>query len=194
MKLKDIISLALNSITHRSLRSWLTILGIVIGMASIVILIGISTGISQSISSRLNTLGSNIITVTAGGQRAFGSGGGFGTVGTGGGLATAGAPGRTQTSNEITFQQADDLSRLPGISELDARVQERETVRYKDQNTSLTIVGTEPAAFPATVGVSTLSGRYLSSSDLDSAVLGFNVANATFKKYNLVRLESVVKK
>jgi putative ABC transport system permease protein len=186
MKLKDILSLALNSITHRSLRSWLTILGIVIGMASIVILIGISTGISQSISSRLNTLGSNIITVSPGGQRAFGGGGGFATVGAGGGFARGGAPGQAQTSNEITFQQADDLSRLPGVSELDARVQERETVKYNNQNASLTIVGTEPAAFPASVGVGVLSGRYLSSSDMDSAVLGFNVANATFNDLNML--------
>lgn len=192
MKLKDILSLAINSIRHRSLRSWLTILGIVIGMASIVTLIGISMGISQNISSRLNTLGSNIITVSAGGQRAFGGGGGFGFVTGGGGFARAAPPGGesgAQQTAKITFREADELRNLPGVSELDARVQEREVVKYKDQNSSLTIVGTQPSAFPASAGVDILYGRYLSSSDQHSAVLGFNVANATFNDMDLLNKE-----
>jgi putative ABC transport system permease protein len=193
MKIKDILSLALNSISHRSLRSWLTILGIVIGMASIVTLIGISMGISQSINSRLSTLGSNIITVSAGGQRAFGGGGGFGFVTGGGGFSRAAPPGReggggTQSA-EITFREAEELSTLPGVQALDARVQQRELVKYKDQNSSLTIVGTSPAAFPESVGVAILYGRYLSSSDQHSAVLGFNVANATFNDLDMLNKE-----
>ena len=79
MKLKDIFSLALINIRHRHLRSWLTILGIIIGVASIITIIAISMGVSNQINQRVNTLGSNIITVSAGGQQAQRFGG-VGTV------------------------------------------------------------------------------------------------------------------
>ncbi|MDD5340279.1 MAG: ABC transporter permease [Candidatus ainarchaeum sp.] len=191
MKLKDILSLALNSIRHRSLRSWLTILGIVIGMASIVTLIGISMGISESINERMTALGSNIITVSAGGMRAFGAGGGFGVIGAGGGFEGAAPPGRErgEQTAKITFREADDLRTLPGVYKLDARVEARKTVKYKDKNSSLTIVGTQPLAFQDSVGVDMLYGRYLSTSDQHSAVVGFRVANATFNDLSMLNKE-----
>jgi putative ABC transport system permease protein len=182
MKIKDIFDLALTSIQHRHLRSWLTILGIVIGVASIITLIGISLGISNQISSRLNTLGSNIITISPGGQQASRLGGGAFVRPTGG----AGTPGGQATTPEITFEQANDLSTLPGVEKLDTRIQKRETVEYQNQNSSLTIIGTNPDAFADTVGVAMYNGRYLNPSDGESAVVGFAVANSTFQDLDML--------
>jgi putative ABC transport system permease protein len=184
MKIIDTATLAVNALQHRSLRSWLAVLGIIIGVAAIVSLISISFGVSNQISSRLNTLGSNIITISPGGQGAerFGIGGirappteqrgGFG----GGGGSTA----------QITFAQANDLRSLPGVEYLDARVQSRQRVQYIDKNTSLGITGTEPEAFSGETSVGLLSGRMLSTSDQYSAVVGFSVANNTFNDLNMM--------
>jgi len=187
MKLKDLFGLALTNIRHRHLRSWLTILGIVIGVASIISLISISLGMSEQINQRIHSLGSNIITVSPGGQQAqraggFGLGGGPPRGGFGGGEGFGGGGGQAA----ITFREADDLRTLPGVYKLDARLQHREPVDYKDKNTSLNIIGTEPAAFPDTVGTNISYGRFLSISDEYSAVVGFNVANATFNDFDIL--------
>ena len=174
MKFKDIFALALTNIRHRHLRSWLTILGIVIGVASIISLIGVSLGVSAQINSRISTLGSNIITLTPGGQQA--SRGGLSLRPPGGGGFGFGEGG-----SQITFREADALRGLPGVYKLDARLSRRENVNYSNRNTSLSIVGTEASAFPDDVGVPILYGRYLSTADQYSAVIGFGVANNTFQ-------------
>ena len=185
MKTFDTATLAVNALQHRSLRSWLAILGIIVGVGAIVSLISISFGMSNQINSRLNTLGTNIITISAGGQGAerFGIGG----IRAPSTQQRAEFGGRTSsTQPQITFQEANDLRSIQGVGYLDARVQRRETVQYKDKNTSLNIVGSEPEAFAATVGVGVLYGRTLSTSDQYSAVLGFSVANSTFGDLDMV--------
>jgi len=178
MKLKDIFSLALNSIQHRHLRSWLTILGIVIGVAAIITLISVSIGVSDQISSRINTLGTNIILVSPGGQQA-GRFGGFEAAHTEGGF------GQRQTA-EITFREADELRTLPGVYRVDARLQRRGMVTYTNKNASLNVIGTEPESMKDSVGVDLFNGRYLSTSDVNSAVLGFGVANSTFNDFDIL--------
>ena len=187
MRFKDIFTLALTNIRHRHLRSWLTILGIVIGVASIISLISVSLGVSAQISQRMNTLGSDIITISPGGQQASRSGGGFALAEDGGG--GGGSPSRDffgSASNQITFREADELRTLPGVYLLDARLEKRLKVEYRDKNTSLNIIGTEPAAFKDTVGVDILYGRFLNSNDQHSVVLGFNVANSTFNDFGIL--------
>ncbi len=179
MKIKDIFGLSLTNIRHRHLRSWLTILGIVIGVASIISLIGVSLGVSAQINSRINTLGSNIITISPGGQQA--SRGGLSLRPSGGGGFGFG-----EGSSQITFREADVLRTLPGVFKLDARITKRELVNYSNKNTSAQIVGTEPSAFPDTVGTPILFGRYLSVSDQYSAVVGYGVANNTFQDFSIL--------
>jgi len=186
MKTLDTATLAVNALQHRNLRSWLAILGIIVGVAAIVSLISISFGMSAQISSRLNTLGSNIITISPGGQGAgrFGIGGFAAPAAEQRGLAGGGMPNRE--TGKITFQEANALRSLPGVEFLDAEVQDRARVEYKDKNTSLTITGSEPEAFTATVGVDTLYGRPLSTNDQYSAVLGYSVANSTFSDLDML--------
>ncbi|MCL5011542.1 MAG: ABC transporter permease, partial [Candidatus Marsarchaeota archaeon] len=107
MKLADTASLALNTLKHNNLRSWLAILGIIIGVAAVVMFISISIGLSQQISNRLNTLGGNIITITPGVQRAN-------TVMVGGNLGGRSFPGGFggQNKQPLTFAEANSLKTL----------------------------------------------------------------------------------
>ncbi|MFH0889903.1 MAG: ABC transporter permease [Candidatus Aenigmatarchaeota archaeon] len=62
----DFFSLALTNLRRSSKRSWLTMLGIFIGIASVVALISLSAGMQAVINDQLNKIGSNRITITAG--------------------------------------------------------------------------------------------------------------------------------
>ncbi len=52
MRLKKSLQLALNILAHSKLRSWLTIIGIIIGIAAIVSIISISEGAQQTMEAR----------------------------------------------------------------------------------------------------------------------------------------------
>jgi putative ABC transport system permease protein len=77
MKFADILKLSLNGLTHRGLRSWLTILGIIVGVAAVIAMLSIGAGMSQSMESQLSTFGADVLTVSAGQTRAFGPSSGF---------------------------------------------------------------------------------------------------------------------
>ncbi|MFV9677609.1 MAG: ABC transporter permease, partial [Methanosarcinales archaeon] len=89
MKINKSLKLAVNIIVHSKLRTWLTIIGIVIGIASVVAIVSIGEGMQQNVESRLGGLGADIITISPGGGRA--------SVGFRGGHG-GGMPGSTATS------------------------------------------------------------------------------------------------
>jgi len=176
----ELLELAANSLSHRSLRSWLAILGIVIGVASIVSLISISTGMNQNIQKSLGGLGANIITITAGASRA-------GSMGFGGG-PPPGMPGAATSTSEkkITFIEAAALKAVAGVKAVDARVQGNGRVEYKNKNTSATVIGVEPSAFPESAVSTIYMGRTLGTGDLTSAVIGNSVMTDTFNDSNIL--------
>ncbi len=62
----DYFYLALKGVLHRKLRSWLTILGVLIGVAAVVSLISVGQGMQTSIEKEVNKIGADKITVVAG--------------------------------------------------------------------------------------------------------------------------------
>jgi len=67
--LRDYLRLSIKSLRHRSLRSWLTVLGIVVGVAAVVALIAIGGGMQRSVKQQFETIGYNtIILGSAGGK------------------------------------------------------------------------------------------------------------------------------
>jgi len=64
MKTVDIFRLSLSHVRKSKMRSWLTIIGIVIGVAAVVAIISIGQGMQESVASRLGSLGADLITVT----------------------------------------------------------------------------------------------------------------------------------
>ncbi|MCK4647367.1 ABC transporter permease [Candidatus Pacearchaeota archaeon] len=66
--MKDYFFLALKNIKRRKLRSWLTIIGILIGIAAIVALISISQGMEDTINEQFEKMGTNKIIIMPGGE------------------------------------------------------------------------------------------------------------------------------
>ncbi len=67
MNFKDILRETLSGLTANKVRSLLTILGIVIGIASVIIVLAVGNGTKESIESRISSLGTNLLTVSPGG-------------------------------------------------------------------------------------------------------------------------------
>ncbi|MEK6809050.1 MAG: ABC transporter permease, partial [Nanoarchaeota archaeon] len=60
----DYFFMAVNSIRHRKLRSWLTVIGIIIGVAAIISLITMSRSLEETIQQQFETFGANRIFVS----------------------------------------------------------------------------------------------------------------------------------
>jgi putative ABC transport system permease protein len=61
----EVLRVALTGLSANKLRTGLTILGLTIGVASVIILISVGTGSSDAVAKQIDALGSNILTVTA---------------------------------------------------------------------------------------------------------------------------------
>ena len=61
--LKDYFLLAFGNLRHRGLRSWLTILGIFIGIAAVVSLISLGAGLREAITGQFGSIGADILTI-----------------------------------------------------------------------------------------------------------------------------------
>src|SRR5258705_1864264 len=66
MKLRSIITLAFEAIGRNKLRSGLTSLGIIMGVAAVIVMMALGDGARASIEQRVSSLGTNCLTITAG--------------------------------------------------------------------------------------------------------------------------------
>ncbi|RLI95584.1 MAG: hypothetical protein DRO90_00005, partial [Candidatus Altiarchaeales archaeon] len=70
----DFLRISIRSIKHKGIRSWLTMIGIFIGIAAVVSLISLSDGMQRAIDKQFELLGANIIYITP--ESIYGPGGG----------------------------------------------------------------------------------------------------------------------
>src|SRR5216684_8479567 len=66
MKLYDSFRSALQSVVVNKLRSALTMLGVIIGVAAVIAMVAVGNGASQSVQTSVLALGSNLVTITPG--------------------------------------------------------------------------------------------------------------------------------
>jgi putative ABC transport system permease protein len=70
--LGDYFSLSIKNLKHRGIRSWLTLLGIFIGIAAVVALITLGNGLQAAVSAQFGVSSTEVITVQGGGLNAYG--------------------------------------------------------------------------------------------------------------------------
>jgi len=181
MKLLDLFKLSLNNILHRKLRSWLTILGIIMGIATIVSLNAIGEGMRERINQQLAGLGPDIITITPGYIRA--SPYQFERYA----QIIRGLRGEEKT---LTENDAKIIQNIPGVSYVNTIVSGRGNVSFKGQSISLTIQGVDASVWKYIEITQIEKGRYLLSNDKNVAVLGNRVAYSIFK--NEIRVGDII--
>jgi putative ABC transport system permease protein len=153
MKVDDIIHETYSALSSNKVRSGLTILGIVIGISSVIAMVSIGTGASNTISSNIESLGSNLIQVTPGAQRGPG---GFGAFGGRGGAKT------------LTNEDAEAIAQLENVEALDSQVSGRYQVTAKGTNTNTSVLGVTPN-YPQIRNVQVEDGAFISDTQNNSA-------------------------
>ena len=175
MKFQKSFRLALNILLHSKLRSWLTIIGIVIGVAAIVAIVSIGEGAQLSIQDRLSGLGADLITVSPGFSRAAGGfRGGFG--GGGGGETT-----KTNVKN-LTGRDLQVIKSTEGILFINGIVQGKADIAYLAETASVSVQGVDTLSWKYMETTELEAGRYLNPGDTNVIVIGNKIAHSTFKQ------------
>src|SRR4051812_8461868 len=162
MRTGEAFRVAIDALRANRLRSALTMLGVVIGVAAVVVLVAIGTGAKQEVESQVEGLGSNLLIVVPG-KVNFGS-----------------AP----TVSRLQLSDVDVVSRLVGDrNRVAATVSSGETVRAGTTQEFTSILGVTDST-PKVFTRSLARGGYLTRADVDTnrrvAVLGAGVAKALF--------------
>ena len=165
-KLIMVLRVAVSSLTAHKMRSVLTMLGIVIGVAAVIALVGVGTGAQAQVVSQFQSLGSNLVTVTA--MPSFGFS----------------QSGLQQSSRTLTMKDVSAIESLAtSVSLVAPLYSTNATVTYGGSTTSTTINGVTEEY--ATVRNTTVTrGRFLTQEDNDNmamvVVLGTSVVEDLF--------------
>ncbi|MEA2653966.1 MAG: putative transport system permease protein [Chloroflexota bacterium] len=151
MSLGELLRLSLSRLRTSRLRAALTMLGVIIGVASVVALVGVGQGTTANITSRLAGLGTNLLTISP----------------SGGGTST------------LTLGDADAIAKLASIGGVAPEISTSLTVTAGSTSTTTTVVGTTPA-YPTVRAYEIWQGSFLTEATLDNdlrvAVLGATTA------------------
>jgi len=168
MKKEDLLEETLSALLANKVRTGLTMLGIVIGIGSVIAMIAIGTGSKNSIQSSIQSLGANLIMVMPGAQRGVGQ-----QVSQGRGSAQS-----------LTRGDAEAIaSGVASVKMVSPEVSGRYQVTAKGTNTNTSVLGVT-SAYPSVRNVNISEGNFISDQAVSSlekvAVLGPSVRDDLF--------------
>lgn len=160
MIVSDVLQETYSAVTVNKARSGLTILGIVIGIGSVIAMISIGQGAQTSIQSSIQSIGSNLVIVMPGAQR-------------GPGFQVSAGRGSAQSLKQ---EDADAIKTQVGLAKAVApEISRRYQVTSRGLNTNTQVVGTV-AAYPAVRNIEVEEGSFITDQHVKSlskvAVLG----------------------
>lgn len=162
MKITKLIRIAIGSVVSNKVRSLLTMLGIIIGISSVILLVGMGEGTKKQVSDQIEKLGTNLITVSITGNR---------TV--------------PLNDSDIT-----ELKSRPGIKEIAPSMSQGNVNIKAGTETSTTTVEGTTSVYTEIRKVNVMLGRFITDRDLENrfhvAVVGTDVANNLFGQVNVV--------
>ena len=165
MKIKDLLTASVDSIRRNTSRSLLTVLGIVIGIAAVILMLSIGQGAQGYVLSQVADLGSDQIFVESGS-----------------GDTTSGPP-SPFVAQTLTLDDVKELRRRGPFSFVSATVLSTGSVQAEEESIFVDLAGVDEhqlSVFPAEV----IAGRFLDESDVSAyanvAVLGYDLAENIF--------------
>lgn len=124
MLLTEMISVALQSIRANLFRGFLTMLGIIIGVGSVIAMVALGTGAQRAMDDQIDALGASILTIRSKGRMHMGI---------------------SRNAATLTVEDAEILMRdLTTVKAINPEVAQRHQVKLDSQNQNLRIVGTRP--------------------------------------------------
>lgn len=161
MKFTKLIKVALSSVWSNKVRTLLTMLGIIIGISSVIILVGMGQGTQKQISDQIEKLGTNLITVNIMGRR-------------------------TPT---ITDTELADLKTKPGIKEIAPLISSNVNIKAGSKSNTTTLEASTPK-YAEIRKLSLQSGSFITQRDIDNRynvlVIGTETADNIFGYTNVV--------
>ena len=124
MTIGDILKESWLSISGNKLRSFLTVLGIIIGVMAVVIMVAVGETVQQSITEQFSSLGTNTIVVRAGAARR-------------GGI-------RSGNRNTLTISDAEQIRKLQDVMSITPAQSGSAQIIYGNQNWPTMMLGTYP--------------------------------------------------
>jgi len=164
----DYLRFAVNNILHRKIRSWLTVLGIIIGVAAIIALISVSQGLKGSIEEQFSTFGAGRILISAKGFQGPGS-----------------------ASSGLTEKDVDTVKRLSEFKYVTPTLFTTAEIKYSNEVKFTSVQGLPAEDYSKAfqdVGIEVEEGRNIRTGEKKVALIGYRVANEMFDKE--VRLKS----
>lgn len=167
MKTKDILQETFMALSANKVRSGLTMLGIIIGIASVIAMTAIGTGAQNSISASIQSIGANLIIISPGAPRGVGQ-----QVNQGRGSAKT-----------LTIEDANALAGLSSVKAVTAEVSSRLQVTAKGTNTNTSVDGVT-SSYPVVRNLEVDQGDFISDqqniSGAKVAVIGPTVQTDLF--------------
>jgi putative ABC transport system permease protein len=171
MKISDTFSLALESITERKTRTALNILGILIGVAAVVALISLTQGMTNSVNSQIERIGSTTIIVTSGGVM----------------------PG-AQPKVTLTQRDVARISKIQGVEIITPVISGSVQVEVGGETKAGTVLGVYPDDYFRIQTSFTLEeGRYVRHGDGVAATIGSNIARSSANDELIAHIGSPIK-
>ncbi|NLX36482.1 MAG: FtsX-like permease family protein [Chloroflexi bacterium] len=164
MKLSETLAVAWEGLLTNKLRALLTMLGVIIGVAAVIIMMAVSAGTEATIAEQINSLGANLIFVNSAMMRM--------------------TPGQPQQGGLVYDDAEAIVDSVATVAGFAVEQQTSATVKYGNVSLdSITLLGTTPD-FPSVRDVAVASGRFVNQTDLDRtarvAVLGASLAKELF--------------
>ncbi|MFH1193142.1 MAG: ABC transporter permease [Candidatus Jorgensenbacteria bacterium] len=174
---KDFFMLVLKSIQHRRMRSWLTVLGIVIGIMLVVTIFALGSGIKNVVSQSLQMFGSDLIVIFPG--------------------ETTNPFASMMAGQKFKDRDIDALTRLPGVKLVAPVDTASLNGEFRGEKKAMSVRGVRwrdiRPIFQESQGVKLESGAWPTNEDANEAVLGYLVAHELFKNPIRVGDELIVK-
>ena len=165
MKLYRLLIEALENLSANKLRSMLTVLGIVIGVAAVIAMLSIGRGAEASITSRIESMGTNLVYVTPGSTSQSGVRSAVGSAGT------------------LTLDDAEALASLPDVVAIASVTDSMAQLVYQGQNTRTRLMGVTPG-YETVSSLTLADGVFISEANQSGrslvVVLGSSVAETLF--------------
>lgn len=150
--LSEILSMAVETLWSNKLRTGLTMLGVVIGISSVIAITSVGQGVQKGVEQQIQALGTDVLQILAGAARSGNVRQGIGS------------------SSTLTWEDAKAIAKeAPSVQLVSAYLQRSAQVVYTGQNTSTTIYGTD-LNYPEVRNTHPQQGRYFTEQELNSAV------------------------
>lgn len=176
-------------------RSFLTILGIIIGIGSVIALIALGAGVQSSISSQISTLGTTNLSIRPGAERLdnnsgnnpFGNNNNKSSSSRSGSASSGGMSGSTSTLTTTDLQSLSGSSKYPQIKAVSGSVSGSAIFNIDGIDQRYAVLGTSSSFFEIS-NLSLNKGRFYNSADIDQKnkviVLGSQLATDLYKTNN----------